>query len=68
MTGRMGYRLLMVADGYLDRLDGRLAVAEFQRGGLDRHLRQVTRELGRAARAVTGGQLHDDATTLCVDW
>lgn len=63
-----GDRLLMVTDGYLDRLEGRLDVEKFMRASLDRHPRQVTRELGRAVREVTGGQLHDDATALCLDW
>lgn len=63
-----GDRLLMVTDGYLDRLDGRLDVEKFLRATLDRHPRQVTRELGRAVREVTGGDLQDDATALCFDW
>lgn len=63
-----GDRLLMVTDGYLDRLEGRLDVEKFLRASLDRHPRQVTRELGRAVREVTGGQLQDDATALCLDW
>lgn len=63
-----GDRLLMVTDGYLERLDGRLDVEKFMRSTLDRHPRQVTRELGRAVREVTGGRLQDDAAALCVDW
>jgi serine phosphatase RsbU (regulator of sigma subunit) len=63
-----GDRLLMVTDGYLDRLEGRLDVEKFLRASLDRHPRQVTRELGRAVREVTGGRLQDDATALCLDW
>jgi serine phosphatase RsbU (regulator of sigma subunit) len=63
-----GDRLLMVTDGYLDRLDGRLDVEDFLRGSLDRHPRQITQELGRAVREVTGGKLADDATAVCLDW
>jgi serine phosphatase RsbU (regulator of sigma subunit) len=68
MTLAPGDRLLMVTDGYLDRLEGRLDVEKFLRASLDRHPRQVTRELGRAVREVTGGKLQDDATALCLDW
>ncbi|HEV7203525.1 MAG TPA: PP2C family protein-serine/threonine phosphatase [Jatrophihabitans sp.] len=65
---RPGDRLLMVTDGYLERLDGRLDVADFLRRSLDRHPRQVVQELGRTVRQVTGGRLDDDATALCLDW
>ncbi len=63
-----GDRLLMVTDGYLDRLEGRLDVEEILRHTLDRHPRQIVQELGRAVREVTGGKLRDDATALCLDW
>lgn len=63
-----GDRLLMVTDGYLDRLEGRLDVEDFFRRSLDRHPRQIVQELGHSVRAVTGGRLDDDATALCLDW
>jgi serine phosphatase RsbU (regulator of sigma subunit) len=63
-----GDRLLMVTDGYLDRLDGRLDVEDFLRRSPGRHPRQIVQELGRTVREVTGGKLKDDATALCLDW
>jgi serine/threonine protein phosphatase PrpC len=63
-----GDRLLLVTDGYLDRLNGRLDVEDFLRRSLDWHPRQVVQELGRRVREVTGGKLDDDATAMCLDW
>jgi serine phosphatase RsbU (regulator of sigma subunit) len=61
-------RLVLVTDGYLDRLDGRLDVEDFLWRSRDRHPRQIVQELGRTVRQVTGGRLADDATALCLDW
>jgi serine phosphatase RsbU (regulator of sigma subunit) len=63
-----GDRLLMVTDGYLDRLAGRIDVEDVLRKTLDRHPRQIVQELGRTIRELTGGELQDDATALCLDW
>lgn len=68
LTLQPGDRLVMVTDGYLDRLEGRLDVEDYLRGTLDRHPRQVVQELGRTVREVTAGKLSDDATALCLDW
>jgi serine phosphatase RsbU (regulator of sigma subunit) len=68
VTLEPGDRLLMVTDGYLDRLDGRLDVEDFLRHSLNRHPRQIVQELGRTVRAVTADTLSDDATALCLDW
>jgi hypothetical membrane protein len=69
VTLEPGDRLLMVTDGCVDRLDGRLDVEDFLRRSLDRHPRQIVQELGRrAVREITGGSLRDDATALCIDW
>jgi serine phosphatase RsbU (regulator of sigma subunit) len=68
VTLEAGDRLLLVTDGYLDRLEGRLDVEEFLRNSLDRHPRQIVQELGRTMRKVTDGRLNDDATALCLDW
>jgi serine phosphatase RsbU (regulator of sigma subunit) len=68
MTLEPGDRLLMVTDGYLDRLDGRLDVEDFLRKSIERHPRQIVQELGRRVREVTAGKLSDDATALCLDW
>ena len=58
----------MVTDGYLDRLSGRLDVAKVLEHGADRHPRQLVQELGRTVREITGGELLDDATSMCLDW
>ena len=68
VTLEPGDRLLMVTDGYLDRLDGRLDVEDFLRRSPDRHPRQIVQELGRTVREVTGDTLNDDAAALCLDW
>ena len=68
VTLKPGDRLLMITDGYLDRLDGRLDVEDILRHSLDRHPRQIVQELGLKVRQVTGGTLSDDATALCLDW
>jgi serine phosphatase RsbU (regulator of sigma subunit) len=65
---RPGDRLLMVTDGYLDRLDGRLDIEQILARTLERHPRQIVHELARAVREATGGELRDDATALCLDW
>lgn len=61
-------RLLIVTDGYLDRLSARLDIEDVLRHSVDRHPRQIVQELGRAVREITGGKLRDDATALCLDW
>lgn len=63
-----GDRLLLLTDGYLDRLSGRLDVEQVLARTLDRHPRQLVQELAREVREVTGGELRDDATVLCLDW
>jgi serine phosphatase RsbU (regulator of sigma subunit) len=68
LTLQPGDRLLMVTDGYLDRLGGRLDVEKVLIQSHGRHPRQVVQELGRTVRELTGGRLRDDATALCVDW
>lgn len=68
LTLTPGDRLLLVTDGYLDRLEGRLDVEQILARTLDRHPRQIVQELAHAVREVTGGKLRDDATALCLDW
>lgn len=68
VTLQPGDRLLMITDGYLDRLPDRLDVEDILRRSLHRHPRQIVQELGRAVRQITGGKLRDDATALCLDW
>ncbi|HEU5448232.1 MAG TPA: PP2C family protein-serine/threonine phosphatase, partial [Acidimicrobiia bacterium] len=62
-----GDRLLLVTDGFLER-NADLNFAKILEGTGDRHPRQVVRELAENVLQVTGGNLQDDATVLCIDW
>ena len=63
-----GDRLLVVTDGYLERQAQRVEVEAILAADADRHPRQIVQELARNLREVTGGDLEDDATALCLDW
>lgn len=63
-----GDRLLLITDGYLERQGARLDIEGILAATLDRHPRQIVQELARRILAVTGGNLRDDATALCLDW
>jgi serine phosphatase RsbU (regulator of sigma subunit) len=63
-----GDRLLMVTDGYLERRATKVDIEGILASTPERHPRQVVQELARNVLAATGGQLHDDATTFCLDW
>jgi serine phosphatase RsbU (regulator of sigma subunit) len=63
-----GDRLLMVTDGYLERGAGNLDIERALVASQDRHPRQLVQELARNVLDAVGGQLRDDATTLCLDW
>ena len=62
-----GDRLLLVTDGFLER-NADLNFEKILEGTVDRHPRQVVRELAENVLQVTGGNLQDDATVLCIDW
>ena len=62
-----GDRLLLVTDGFLER-NADLNFAKILEGTVDRHPREVVRELAENVLAMTGGDLQDDATVLCIDW
>ena len=63
-----GDRLLLVTDGFLERKAVRLDIAQILVTTVDRHPRQIVRELAERVLQVTGGNLRDDATVLCIDW
>ncbi len=63
-----GDRLVLVTDGYLDRLAARLDIAGILTRTLHRHPRQIVQELARSVLDITGGKLRDDATVVCLDW
>lgn len=65
---RVGDRLLLITDGYLDRNARRVDVEGVLTATRDRHPRQMIQELAHNLLEVTGGKLQDDATALCLDW
>lgn len=65
---RPGDRIVLVTDGYLERNAVRLDLSELLSTSVDRHPREVVRELAGKVLAATDGNLLDDATILCIDW
>ena len=63
-----GDRILLLTDGYLERKAARVDIEGILAATLDRHPRQIVRELARNIVRATGGSLTDDATALCIDW
>jgi serine phosphatase RsbU (regulator of sigma subunit) len=63
-----GDRLLFLTDGYLERSAARVDIEGILAATLDRHPRQIVRELAHNVVRATGGKLRDDATALCIDW
>lgn len=63
-----GDRLLLLTDGYLERSAARVDIGSILAATLDRHPRQIVRELAENVVNATGGNLSDDATAVCIDW
>ena len=62
-----GDRLLLVTDGFLER-NASLAISDLLERSAERHPREVVREFAGNLLSITGGDLRDDATVLCIDW
>ena len=63
-----GDRIDFVTDGMQERNAASLDVAATLAATADLHPREVVHELGAAVLRVTGGNLRDDATMVCLDW
>jgi hypothetical protein len=63
-----GDRIVFLTDGMQERNAAVLDVAAALRDTTDLHPREVVQELGAAVLRVTGGDLRDDATMVCLDW
>ncbi len=63
---RPGDRILLLTDGLIDHVGDDLPDLLTSTRGM--HPRETVRELTRAAERQVGGDLHDDATALCIDW
>ncbi|MGQ0573492.1 MAG: PP2C family protein-serine/threonine phosphatase [Pseudonocardia sp.] len=63
-----GDRLVFVTDGMLERHAANLDVHAALRDTADLHPREVVHAMADAVLRVTGGNLRDDGTVLCLDW
>jgi len=63
-----GDRLLLFTDGMVERNTTEVDVKEMVSSGARLHPREAVQHLTQAILEATGGELHDDATALCLDW
>jgi serine phosphatase RsbU (regulator of sigma subunit) len=63
-----GDRVVFLTDGMQERNAASLDVARALADTADLHPREVVHALGDAVLRATGGNLHDDATMVCLDW
>ena len=64
----VGDRLIFVTDGMLERDAALMNIGAILTASIDMHPREAVQDLTRAVLKVSGGQLRDDATALCLDW
>jgi serine phosphatase RsbU (regulator of sigma subunit) len=64
----VGDRLIFVTDGMLERDAARMNIGAVLTASMNMHPREAVQHLTQAALEASGGQLHDDATALCLDW
>jgi serine phosphatase RsbU (regulator of sigma subunit) len=65
---QVGDRLIFVTDGMLERDAALMNIGAILTASADMHAREAVQDLTRAVLEVSGGQLRDDATALCLDW
>ena len=63
-----GDRLVLLTDGMQERNAVNLDVATALADTASQHPREVVHALGAAVLDATAGNLHDDATVVCLDW
>jgi len=64
----VGDRLMFVTDGMLERDAERMNITGILTASMNMHAREAVQHLTQAVLEVSGGQLRDDATALCLDW
>jgi serine phosphatase RsbU (regulator of sigma subunit) len=65
---RPGDRFVFLTDGVLERNAAQLDVHAVLTATRDLHAREAVQHLAREVLRVSGGELRDDATALCLDW
>ncbi|MER7411968.1 PP2C family protein-serine/threonine phosphatase [Streptomyces cacaoi] len=63
-----GDRLVLLTDGMLERSASELDLPALIERDSGLHPREAVRSLTRELREITGGDLRDDATVICLDW